>query len=116
MPGLLLWANWNGAAVRGSRQSTLLTAEGDCMNTVLMDSPPAPVISDEQLAFFHREGYLVVEDIFTDHDLQPVIDEISAQLDELARAAVKSGTLSRTYEEFDFDHRLAMINRETPEI
>jgi ectoine hydroxylase-related dioxygenase (phytanoyl-CoA dioxygenase family) len=87
------------------------------MNTALMDSPTTtPVISEEELAFFHSEGYLVVPDIFADHDLQPVIDEITSQLDDLARAAVKAGTLSRTYEEFDFDHRLAMINRETPEI
>ncbi len=75
-----------------------------------------PILSEEKIAAFHREGYLVVEDVFTNADLQPVIDEISCELDNIAQKAVSAGSLSRTYAEHDFEHRLAHINRETPSV
>ncbi len=73
-------------------------------------------LDQRQMQHFEDEGYLVVENLFTDEDLQPVIDEISAALDERCRAAVAAGKLSRTYEEYDFEHRLTYINDENAEI
>jgi ectoine hydroxylase-related dioxygenase (phytanoyl-CoA dioxygenase family) len=73
-------------------------------------------LSQEQIERFHREGYLVVEDVFTDADLQPVIDEISAEIDVRARELVASGELSQTYEEYGFERRLALISRETDKV
>ncbi len=75
-----------------------------------------PPITAEQQAFFLDQGYLVVPDIFSDSDLIPVIEEISEQLDQLASEFFKAGKLSCTYDTLDFEHRLAMINRETSEI
>ena len=65
-----------------------------------------------QRAAFERDGYLVVEHLFDDRDLQPVIDEINEAVDQGARQAVADGTLSRAYEEYPFETRLAHISRE----
>lgn len=73
-------------------------------------------LTDEQKEHLHREGYLVVDDVFTDADLQPVIDEVSADVDRLAREFYAAGKISRLYDEHDFDHRLAHLNREAPEL
>ncbi len=73
-------------------------------------------LTAEQIEFFNREGYLVAEGIFSDADLQPVIDEINGVIDEKARQMVTAGELSRTYEEEDFEHRLACISKETDKI
>ncbi len=73
-------------------------------------------LDQHQMQFFKDEGYLVVENLFTDEELQPVIDEISRALDESCRAAVAAGQLSRTYEEYDFEHRLAYINDENVDV
>jgi ectoine hydroxylase-related dioxygenase (phytanoyl-CoA dioxygenase family) len=77
---------------------------------------PARHLYPHKLAEFHREGYLVVEELFSDADLQPVIDEIAAELDARARDLVARGALSRTYEEADFEHRLARISAETDQV
>jgi ectoine hydroxylase-related dioxygenase (phytanoyl-CoA dioxygenase family) len=69
-----------------------------------------------QLEHFDREGYLIVESLFTDAELQPVIDEIGADLDRRCREAVAKGTLSQTYEEYGFEHRLAHVSAENKEI
>ena len=73
-------------------------------------------LEDQQVQQFEDEGYLVVERLFTDAELQPVIDEISADLDRRCREAVTARTLSRTYEEYDFEHRLAKVNAENADI
>ncbi|MBI2302698.1 MAG: phytanoyl-CoA dioxygenase family protein [Armatimonadetes bacterium] len=65
---------------------------------------------------FTREGYLIVEDLFTDADLQPVIDEIIDEVDRRAGELVKSGDLSQSYAEYGFEHRLAHISAETDKL
>ena len=69
-------------------------------------------LTDEQKAFFHREGYLVLDKLFDDADLQQAIDDMTAEIDRLAAEAVANGTLSRDYAEYDFERRLAKINEE----
>lgn len=70
-------------------------------------------LSAPQIAEFHREGYLVVRDVFTQDDLQPVIDEICQAVDRRARKLVEEGVLSRTYAEEGFETRLTRITAET---
>jgi ectoine hydroxylase-related dioxygenase (phytanoyl-CoA dioxygenase family) len=74
------------------------------------------MLTTEQLAAFDREGYVVVEDLFTEADLQPVIDEITAEVDQHAREMTAAGELSRAYEEYGFETRLDHISRETDKI
>ena len=73
-------------------------------------------LTDEQQAFFHREGYLVVENVFDDADLQPPIDDINRAIDERVAKLMAEGKLSRDYAEHDFAHRLARISEETDEL
>jgi phytanoyl-CoA hydroxylase len=70
-------------------------------------------LNDQQLQHFDTEGYLIVEDVFNDDDLQPVIDDISVEIDRLANELVASGDLSQTFAEKDFTSRLTAITAET---
>ncbi len=65
-----------------------------------------------EVEFFEREGYLVVRDLFSDRELEPVIKAISGEIDRRAAEFVAQGKLSRTYEEYGFEERLAQINAE----
>ena len=76
----------------------------------------AYTLSTDQREQFESDGYLVIEDLFTEEDLQPVIDEICSEVDLRARALVESRELSRAYEEDDFEHRLARISAETDQV
>jgi len=82
----------------------------------MLTAAVSPRLSTDQLAHFDREGYLVVEEFFTDDDLQPVIDEISAEVNARAKDAIARGELSRTYEEYGFERQLAMITKETDSV
>jgi len=73
-------------------------------------------LDEAQISHFEEEGYLILTDLFADEELQPVIDEISADLDQRCRDAVAAGTLSRTYEEYDFEHRLTYVDAENVNI
>jgi len=73
-------------------------------------------LDDRQIHHFQDAGYLVIERLFGDAELQPVIDEISADLDARCRAAVADGKLSRTDEEYDFEHRLTCVDAENNNI
>jgi hypothetical protein len=73
-------------------------------------------LTQDQIKQFHAEGYLAVENVFADEDLQPVIDEISGEVDRLARELAASGDLSRTYEEEGFLTRLTKIHAETDKV
>jgi hypothetical protein len=73
-------------------------------------------LTPDQIAQFHREGYLVVEELFTDDDLRPVIEEISEEIDRRARELVAAGELSRMYAEDGFETRLTRITAETEKL
>lgn len=70
-------------------------------------------MTSEQIETFHREGYLVVEELFDDADLAPVIAEIEAEIDERARELVAAGELSRDYADEGFLTRLSRITAES---
>src|SRR5579859_3874956 len=73
-------------------------------------------LTPEQMRFFEEEGYLALEGLLSDADLQPVINEIDAEVDLRARELVAADELSRSYEEYGFEHRLAHISRETDKV
>lgn len=68
-------------------------------------------LSDSQIATFHREGYLMVEDVIPHDDLQPVIDEINATIDRMAREAYQRGEIPELYESLGFEKRLTALSR-----
>jgi len=73
-------------------------------------------LSEDQRALFHDQGYLVVEDVLSDADLQPAIDDVNAHIARRATELVEAGELTRDYAELDFEHRLAAISKETPDL
>ncbi len=73
-------------------------------------------LSPQQRSQFREQGYLIVNDLFTEDDLQPVIDEITQTIDRLADELVDAGALSQTYADLDFAHRLAAMTRETDQV
>lgn len=74
------------------------------------------MLDKQQLEQFHREGYLMVPEVFGEADLKAVEAEITVEIDRMARELVQAGELSHTYEEFGFETRLAHISRETDKI
>lgn len=73
-------------------------------------------LTDSQIAFFGREGYLSLGGLFTDDDLQPAIDDIERAIDQQVNRLVASGELERDYAGYDFTHRLAAISRKTDQV
>ncbi|MCL4694332.1 MAG: phytanoyl-CoA dioxygenase family protein [Candidatus Hydrogenedentes bacterium] len=74
------------------------------------------VVDTKSVETFHERGYLVVDSVFSDADLQPAIDELTGEVNRRARALVEQGQLSQTYEEAGFERQLALISRETDEL
>jgi hypothetical protein len=70
-------------------------------------------LTEDQLAEFHREGFIVVNDIFAHDDLQPVRDEITRAIDRRSTQLIDEGRLSRLYSEEPFERRLTRITAET---
>ncbi len=71
------------------------------------------ILTTAELQHFQAEGYVVAENVIPDAELQPVIDEITHEIDVRAKKLVAAGKLSRTYEEEGFETRLACISQET---
>ena len=69
-------------------------------------------LSEEHRAQFVERGYVVVERALTDADLQPVIDDYSGIVDEIARKLHAEGRISQRYENEPFELRLARISDE----
>lgn len=70
----------------------------------------------EAHAFFLAQGYAVVPDVFSDADLQPVIDEISREVERRASILVDQGKLSCAYNDVGFERQLARISAETDQV
>jgi phytanoyl-CoA hydroxylase len=74
------------------------------------------VLTPSELDFFEREGYFLVRGLFKDAELEPLIEEISKEIDRLAEELVSTGELSSAYRELPFEQRLASIHRETKKV
>ena len=68
-------------------------------------------------ARFEREGYLVIEDVFDPAgDLDPVVHEYAARLDEMAADWHARGLIDSTYADLPFSERFAhVLNDAGPE-
>jgi len=74
-------------------------------------------LSEEQVAQFHRDGYLVVEDLFDPTtDIDPIIDEYHGVLDRLATELHANGEISSTYADLPFSQRLIEIYKESGKV
>lgn len=73
-------------------------------------------ISKKQKEFFNENGFLVIEKVLQEKDLQDVIDELNSEIDIRAKQLFSDGELSNLYEDEPFERRLAKISSETPKL
>lgn len=71
-----------------------------------MSSSP---ITPEMRAQFERDGYLAVDGLLSDADLQPVVDDYAATLDALAWQWQAEGQLTEAHASLPFGKRLVRI-------
>ena len=55
------------------------------------------VITNQQKEFFKENGYLLIEKVVDDSDLQDVIDELNYEIDKRAKELFKDGEIWRAY-------------------
>lgn len=72
-------------------------------------------LTQEQVTFFNREGYLIVPRIFDPQDLEPLRREMEGIIDHEARRLRSTGKLTRLHEDAPFETRLALIYEDAPE-
>lgn len=74
-------------------------------------------LTQAQVAQFHREGYLVVDDLFDPaEDIDPVIAEYETVLDTLADELYAAEKITSTYADLPFSQRLIEIYRESGKV
>lgn len=71
-------------------------------------------LTKEQLQHFDEHGYLVVENVLTEAEVDSLWAEYTTLLDEVAQRFYAEGKLSSTYADLPFDERyIAMLNETT---
>ena len=71
-------------------------------------------LSSEQVQQYHDDGFLIVEDVFTDDELRPVLDWFEAVVDEWADKLHNGGKIKNKYEGEDVYTRLWSVEKEWP--
>ena len=69
-------------------------------------------LSPEQLDRFREDGCVLVENVFTRAELQPVMDELDSQVGALAEKLFAGGRIQSKHEDKDFYTRLTAIAEE----
>lgn len=73
-------------------------------------------LTPQQIARFREDGYLIAPNVVTDADQQPVIDELAAHIDRLARELHAAGKIADLHEDKPFDTRFTHLHRQCPDI
>ena len=55
------------------------------------------ILTEKQKEFFKEEGYLLIEKVVEDRDLQDVIDELNNEIGKRAKELFDNGELSDLY-------------------
>ena len=71
-------------------------------------------LTDEQLARYFDDGFLIVEDVFTDEELQPVLDDFAVMVDDWAERLYAGGKIKDKHAGEDVHTRLASLEKEWP--
>lgn len=70
-------------------------------------------LSDEQVEFFNENGYIVVENVFTESDLAPLIADINQFIDRRAKELQAEGHVTDLGEGLPFEKRFAHLYAQT---
>lgn len=73
-------------------------------------------LTEEQLAMFDNDGFLLLRGILADSDVDPVIEEYEAHIDRRANELLAEGKIGDRHADAPFDKRLALINDQCAEI
>jgi len=71
-------------------------------------------LTDEQVKRYFDDGFLIVEDVFTRGELEPVLDEFEVIVDEWADKLYKGGKIQDVHEGEDVYTRLWSLEKEWP--
>ena len=74
------------------------------------------MLNDLQIKTLEREGYVIIEDLFTSEDLLPVKDEFNILIELQAQKLCQAEALSDLHQDEPFERRLAKIAEEVPEV
>lgn len=70
----------------------------------------------QQIKDYQTNGYLIVEDVLTEEDLRPLIEELESFVDQRAQALQAEGKITELYEQEPFERRFALLYAQSPEI
>ncbi|RKN65156.1 phytanoyl-CoA dioxygenase family protein [Paenibacillus ginsengarvi] len=70
----------------------------------------------EQVIRFQTEGYLIAENVFTEEDMRPLIEEIESFIEERAQQFYKEGRITNLYPDEPFERRFALLYEQCPDI
>lgn len=73
-------------------------------------------LTPTQIDQFCQDGFLVAEDIVTASDLEPVIEEYTAWIDQKAQQLHNEGAITDLCENADFSHRFVCLYAQSPDI
>ena len=73
-------------------------------------------LSQDQLLHFGARGFLLLEGVLTDQDLDPVIEEYQDYIDRRTHQLLSESKISQLYSHQPFERRLVSICRENNEI
>lgn len=71
-----------------------------------------PKLTQEQLTFFNNNGYLIVENVLNENDIENIRSEYEAILDREVPKLIATGQLSQDYSSFGFEERYTKILQE----
>ena len=71
-------------------------------------------LSDEEVHQYFDDGFLIVEDVFTQEQLQPVLDDFAAMVDRWADKLYEGGKIGDKHAGEDVYTRLASLEKEWP--
>ncbi len=74
------------------------------------------IITENQKKFFYENGYLIIEKVLGDEDLQPVIAEISSEIDTRAKQLFNEGDIRELFEDEGFETRLTKISQQSAKL
>jgi hypothetical protein len=73
-------------------------------------------LTKAQMEAFHRDGYLMISDVFQPEELEPLRQEIAALVDAAARKFAAEGRITNLHENEGFETRLTRLIADHPEM
>jgi len=77
---------------------------------------PMMKLTAEQVKQYREDGFIILDGVFGDKDLQPVIDAINGFIDERARKLQAEGKITELHEHEPFERRYALLYEQSKEI